>query len=170
MKYLVYVLSLVGILAFTSSVSTKTNSGAYFSSIIKDTIVPKPIDTSSLSIGRDTTVLALDSAKPASKQYFGIASFYSKNLEGTPTSTQEVFRHNKFTCASNRFKLHTWLRVTNISNGKSIIVRVNDRMHPKMDAKGRIVDLSLAGARALNFTAKGLTKVMVEVVTKGTKK
>lgn len=170
MKYLVYVLSLVVILAFTNSVSTKTNSDVIFSTVIKDTILPKPTDTSLISLGIDTSVLAIDSAKLVSKQYFGIASFYSKSLEGTPTSTQEVFRHHKFTCASNRFKLHTWLRVTNISNGKSIIVRVNDRMHPKMDAKGRIVDLSLAGAKALNFTARGLTKVMVEVVPKGTKK
>jgi rare lipoprotein A len=102
--------------------------------------------------------------------YYGKASFYSANLEGTATSTQEIFKHNKFTCASNRFKLNTWLRVTNIANDKSIIVRVNDRMHPKMDAKGRIVDLSYAGAKKLGFIEKGVTKVRVEIVAKDTKK
>lgn len=103
------------------------------------------------------------------KYYYGLASFYSKSLEGTETSTGERFKHAKFTAASNRFKLGTWLRVTNLSNDKSIIVRVNDRMHPRMDRRGRIVDLTYAGAKKLNFVVKGVTKVKVEVVPKGTK-
>jgi len=104
-----------------------------------------------------------------SKLYYGTASFYSINLEGSETSNQETFRHSKMTAASNRFKLNTWLRVTNLSNDKSIIVRVNDRMHPRMDAKGRIVDLSYTGAQKLGFVSKGITKVKVQVVAKGTK-
>lgn len=112
-------------------------------------------------IGIDTV------AKP--KYFYGIASFYSKSLEGTRTANDEIFRHNKLTAASNKFKLGTWLRVTNISNNKSIIVRVNDRMHPKMAARGRIVDLSYLGAKKLAFINKGLTKVQVEIVPKGTK-
>ncbi|MFY7964022.1 MAG: septal ring lytic transglycosylase RlpA family protein [Chitinophagaceae bacterium] len=103
------------------------------------------------------------------KIYYGKASFYSSNLEGTKTSNNEIFRHNKLTAASNKFKLGTWLRVTNLSNNKSIIVRVNDRMHPKMAAKGRIVDLSYLGAKKLDFLKKGLTKVQVQVVPNGTK-
>ncbi len=103
------------------------------------------------------------------KFYYGTASFYSTSLEGTKTSNDEIFRHNKLTAASNKFKLGTWLRVTNISNGKSIIVRVNDRMHPKMTKKGRIVDLSRLGAKKLDFIIKGITKVKVEIVAKDTK-
>lgn len=100
--------------------------------------------------------------------YYGTASFYSKSLEGTRTSNDETFSHKKLTCASNRFKIGTWLRVTNLSNEKSVVVRVNDRMHPKMDKKGRIVDLSYEGAKRLSFVKKGITKVKVEVVPKGT--
>jgi rare lipoprotein A len=108
-----------------------------------------------------------DSTKP--KYYYGTASFYSRSLEGTKTSNDEIFRHNKLTAASNKFKLGTWLRVTNISNGKSVIVRINDRMHPKMAKKGRIVDLSRTGAKKLDFINKGITRVKVEIVPKETK-
>lgn len=103
------------------------------------------------------------------KVYYGKASFYSRSLEGTRTSNDEIFRHNKLTAASNKFKLGTWLRVTNLSNEKSIIVRVNDRMHPKMAARGRIVDLSRLGAQKLDFIKKGIVKVKVQVVPKNTK-
>jgi rare lipoprotein A len=114
--------------------------------------------------------IVIDNIEKKGKFFYGVASFYSSNLEGSETSTQERFSHKKFTAASNRFKLNTWLRVTNISNNKSIIVRVNDRMHPRMDAKGRIVDLSYIGAKNLDFISKGITKVKVEIVDKNTKK
>lgn len=98
----------------------------------------------------------------------GIASFYSINFEGTKTATGEIFRNNKMSAASNHFPLNTWVRVTNLKNNKSIILRVNDRMHPRMKAKGRVVDLSRAAAKKLNFIKSGLLKVKVERVKKGT--
>ncbi len=58
-------------------------------------------------------------------------------------------------------RLGTWLRVTNLSNGKSVVVKVNDRIHPRMR---RLVDLSSAAARKLGYTKKGLTRVKVEVL------
>lgn len=98
----------------------------------------------------------------------GIASFYSANLDGSKTATGERYRNNKLTAASNHFKLNTWVRVTNISNDKSVIIRINDRMHPKMAKKGRVVDLSQAAAKKLDFIKNGLAQVKVEVVAKGT--
>lgn len=107
--------------------------------------------------------------KKSSKTLLGIASFYSQNLEGTETSTGETFSHQNLTAASNNFKLNSWVRVTNLRNGKSVIVRVNDRMHPKMAAKGRVVDLSISAAKKIGLTfIAGLTKVKVEEVVKGT--
>lgn len=91
----------------------------------------------------------------------GKASFYSKNLHGTKTSTGERYDNNKLTAASNHFKLNTWVRVTNISNGESVTVRINDRMHPRMAKKGRVVDLSRIAAKKLDFIEKGITKVQV---------
>jgi rare lipoprotein A len=98
----------------------------------------------------------------------GKASFYSKSLDGTKTATGEIFRNKNMTAASNHIKLNSWVRVTNLSNGKSVIVRINDRMHPKMAKKGRVVDLSRSAAHQLGFIIKGITKVKVEVVPKNT--
>lgn len=103
---------------------------------------------------------------PHSKVLYGIASFYSANLDGTKTATGEIFRHSKLTAASNHFKLHTWVRITNVRNGKSVIVRINDRMHKRMAAKGRVVDLSHSAAKILGFLTKGITRVKVEEVPK----
>ena len=110
-------------------------------------------------------------ATKSSKSLYGVASFYSKNLEGTETSTGETFSHSNLTAASNNFKLNSWVRVTNLRNGKSVIVRINDRMHPAMAAKGRIVDLSISAAKKIGLTfLAGLTKVKVEEVVKGAAK
>ena len=100
----------------------------------------------------------------------GKASFYSASLHGTKTSTGETFDNNKMTAASNSFKMNTWVLVTNLSNDKTVIVRINDRMHPKMAKKGRVIDLSKAAAKKLNFIIKGITKVEVEPIDKPTKR
>lgn len=100
------------------------------------------------------------------KSVIGIASYYSKNLQGSKTSNGEIYRHEKMTAASNNFKLNTWVRVTRIKTGVSVIVKINDRMHPSMKRKGRVVDLSRSAAAKLGFIANGLTKVRVEIVEK----
>jgi rare lipoprotein A (peptidoglycan hydrolase) len=94
----------------------------------------------------------------------GISSFYSKNLNGTLTSTGERFYNNKYTAACNLYKLNTIVRVTNLRNGKSVLVRINDRMHPNMLKKGRVIDLSQAAAKQLVFKSKGLVKVVVDAI------
>jgi rare lipoprotein A len=105
---------------------------------------------------------------PKPKVVIGIASFYSTNLDGTKTSTGETFRHSKMTGASNNYKLNTWVRVTNLRNNKSVIIRINDRMHYRMAQNGRIIDVSHEAARKLNFLKRGLTRVKLEEVKKGT--
>jgi rare lipoprotein A (peptidoglycan hydrolase) len=94
----------------------------------------------------------------------GISSFYSSNLDGTLTSTGERFYNNKYTAACNLFKLNTIVRVTNIRNGKTVLVRINDRMHPNMLRKGRVIDLSQSAAKQLVFKSKGLVKVSVDAI------
>jgi len=120
------------------------------------------------STGRIDSVKA-DSVKNADiREITGIASFYSFNLDGTKTATGERYRNSKLSAASNNFDLNTWVRVTNLENNKSVILRINDRMHPRMQKKGRVVDLSRAAAKKLDFIKNGLTKVKVEVVPKET--
>ena len=90
--------------------------------------------------------------------------FYSTNLNGTETSTGERFYNSKYTAACNLFKLNTIVRVTNLRNGKTVLVRINDHMHPNMLSKGRVIDLSQSAAKQLVFKSKGLVKVMVDAI------
>ena len=95
----------------------------------------------------------------------GIATYYASQFEGNVTATGETFHHSDLTAASNYFALNTWVKVTNILTGKSIVVRINDRMHPRMSEKGRVLDLTLTGAKQLRIVNRGVAKVKIEPVS-----
>ena len=67
------------------------------------------------------------------------------------------------TGASNTVSVNTWVKVTNVHNGKSAIVKVNDRMHP---GNKRLIDLSKIAAKKLGYTGRGLAKVKLEILGK----
>jgi len=90
---------------------------------------------------------------------YGIASFYDNKFEGRQTSNGEIFTQKKLTAASNTLPLNCWVKVTNLSNKRSVIVRITDRMHHK---NTRLIDLSRSAASKLAYIGKGLTKVKVE--------
>jgi len=94
----------------------------------------------------------------------GIASIYSVNLHHTKTSTGETYLHENLTGASNHFKLHTLVNVINMRNGKSVIVRINDRMNKKQAQRGRVIDVSRSAATILGFLSRGLTRVKIEEI------
>ena len=95
----------------------------------------------------------------------GFASWYGKETQrqkgGTMTANGEAFDPRKPTAAHKYLPLPMHVRVKNLENGKSMIVRVNDR-GPFID--GRIIDLSSGAAKQLGFYSQGLTKVMIETV------
>lgn len=95
------------------------------------------------------------------KKYFerGEASFYANKFNGRKTANGEVFRQNKLTAAHRTLAFGTILKVTNLTNGKYIIVRVNDR---GPFSRGRIIDLSMMGAKKLDFVKKGHVRVSIE--------
>jgi len=97
------------------------------------------------------------------KVYFGIASYYAEKFNGRKTANGEIYDGKKFTAACNILPLGTWIRVTNLRNKKSVIVKTNDRLHVRMK---RIVDLSRAAAEKLGYAKRGLTQVKVEVLGK----
>ncbi len=101
--------------------------------------------------------------KPArvKKVFYGQASYYSNKFHGKRTANGETFRQDKYTAACNVLPLGTWIRVTNLKNGKSVIVKTTDRLHPKMK---RLVDLSKVAAQKLDYISRGLTRVKVEVL------
>jgi rare lipoprotein A len=98
-----------------------------------------------------------------SKTMYGTASYYADKFNGRETANGEIYDGNKMTAACNVLPLGTWIRVTNLSNNRSVIVKTNDRLHAKMK---RIVDLSRGAAVKLGYIGKGLTKVKVEVLEK----
>ncbi len=126
----------------------------------------KVVTVDSTSANNNTTAAAKVTTTKAVK--FGTASYYASKFEGRKTATGEVFRHAYYTAASNFFKLNVWVRVTNLINGKSAIVRINDRMAPSMASKGRVIDLTKIVAEELKIISKGIAKVKVEAVPVGT--
>lgn len=109
-----------------------------------------------------------DAPKKSTNIILGLATFYAQKFEGGLTATGEIFRHSKLTAASNVFALNTWVRVTNLLTGKSIIVRINDRMHPAMTKKGRVLDLTMTAAKQLHIENRGVAKVEIEPISKET--
>ncbi len=93
--------------------------------------------------------------------HHGKASYLSKKFQGRKTANGEIFRHEKLTAAHKTLPFGTVLRVTRLSNGRSVIVRVNDR-GPFI--KGRFVDLSRTAASKLNMLRGGVTEVQIEVI------
>jgi len=92
---------------------------------------------------------------------YGQASFYADKFHGRKTASGDIFSHAKFTAACNSLPLGTWIQVTNLRNGKIIVVQTNDRLSPKSK---RLIDLTKAAAKKLGFISAGLTRVKVIVL------
>jgi rare lipoprotein A len=121
------------------------------------------------------SIMALPFVSPAQKKVnyrnvvqsdtaVGYASFYSDKFIGKKTASGEIFSQDKLTCAHNTLPMGTLLKVTNLKNDKSVTVRVNDRLHHR---NPRLVDLSKAAAKKLDFKDGGVIKVRVEVLKRG---
>ena len=134
--------------ALIPNITTNANSNAW-----------PPIFSFSKKSGNSETNIA-------SKNFItGLATYYASKFEGSLTATGEIFHHSALTAASNVFALNTWVKVTNILTGTSIIVRINDRMHPEMTQKGRVLDLTLTGAKELKIVNRGIAKVKIEPIS-----
>ena len=92
---------------------------------------------------------------------YGVASFYSGKFYGRKTANNEKLNKTKLTAAHKTYPFNTLVEVTNLTNRKSIIVRINDR-GPYI--RGRIIDLTDAGAKKLKLNKIGLAKVKVKIV------
>jgi len=91
----------------------------------------------------------------------GIASWYGPKFHGRPTANGEVFDMNKLSAAHRTLPLPSMVRVTNLENGRSMKLRVNDR---GPFAHGRIIDISRRGAQLLGFHRQGTARVRVEII------
>jgi peptidoglycan lytic transglycosylase len=91
----------------------------------------------------------------------GEASYYGAELAGNRTASGERFNPAAFTCAHRSLPLGSMVRVTNVANGRSVVVRVNDR---GPFARGRIIDVSLAAAREIGLVRAGRGQVRLDLV------
>ena len=98
---------------------------------------------------------------PAKPYQIGRASWYGKPFHGRTTANGETYNMFQFTAAHRQLPLGTWVKVTNLRNGKWIMVRVNDRGPVPED---RIIDLSYATAQLLDFRARGIERVRLDRV------
>lgn len=121
----------------------------------------------SLALYAGETLGQIDKASPIqvtkNQVQYGIASYYADKFEGRKTSNGEIFRQKLLTAAHNSLPLGTYIRVINLRNRKSVVVKVNDRLHHQ---NTRLVDLSRAAATELGFIRSGITRVRVEVLGK----
>jgi rare lipoprotein A len=104
------------------------------------------------------------SRKQAGKQkpyQVGTASWYGEYFEGKPTASGEPYDMYDMTAAHLTLPMGSYVKVTNLRNGRSVVVRVNDR---GPIVPGRIIDVSYGAAQALQFRAKGLQRVRLDLV------
>lgn len=94
----------------------------------------------------------------------GVASWYGPDFHGGRTATGETYDMHAMTGAHPTLPLPTWVRVTNLGNGRSVVVRLNDR---GPFARGRIIDLSRAAADALDMVRAGTARVEVRSLATG---
>jgi len=91
----------------------------------------------------------------------GIASWYGPQFHGKKTANGETFNMHELTAAHKTLQMPSIVRVTNLENGRSLVVRINDRGPYK---RGRIIDLSKKSAELLGFKGQGTAKVKIEIL------
>ncbi|HOX14323.1 MAG TPA: septal ring lytic transglycosylase RlpA family protein, partial [Spirochaetales bacterium] len=111
-------------------------------------------------------VLCLPAAPlSAAEAETGEASWYGPGFHGRRTANGEVFDKEAMTAAHRTLPFGTLVRVRNLDNGREAVLRINDR---GPFARGRILDVSEAGARALGMVESGTARVLIEVLRSGT--
>jgi rare lipoprotein A len=104
----------------------------------------------------------------ATRTETGLASYYSRRFDGKTTASGETFSNKQLTAAHPSHPLGTRVRVTNLENGSSVVVRINDRGASAQNRReGVIIDLSQAAAERLDMKKEGRVRVRVNVLEWG---
>ncbi len=143
------------------------------SSLVKSARQPSSLALSSSLLANDTTQLTNDedvlerltavASNTVSKfKQTGLASWYGRKFHGRKTASGDTFDMNALTAAHRSLPLNCYVKVTNKTNGKSVVVKVNDRgpFHGN-----RVMDLSYGAAKQLGITSKGVGNVSIERVS-----
>jgi rare lipoprotein A len=123
----------------------------------------KRADEATLNNTSTASAAIAGTVKPHLHWYqFGRASWYGHGLQGMETASGEAYDMNGMTCAHRSLPLGALIRVTNLRNHKSIVVRVNDRGPVP---ENRVLDLSYAAAHRLGFAGRGTAPVRIDVIS-----
>jgi rare lipoprotein A len=98
---------------------------------------------------------------PSSSREEGTAVYYAAKFQGRKTASGERFDKDKFTAAHRTLPFGTMVRVTNLDNDRSVVVRINDR--GPFGSSGHIIDLSTAAAQAIGLGRQGVARVKLEI-------
>jgi rare lipoprotein A len=138
-------------------------SGKEYSPRVVEEGEPVPKGGGSYSVGKPYSVNGRTYVPAENPRYRaeGVASWYGRDFHGRLTANGEVYDMHSISAAHATLPLPSYVRVTNLDNGRSIIVRVNNRgpYH-----RNRVIDLSIGTAKALDFYSRGLAHVRVEYV------
>jgi rare lipoprotein A len=113
------------------------------------------------NVSSHPSVTAVKKAARPKPYQVGTASWYGDYFQGRPTASGEPYNMFDLTAAHPTLPLGTKVRVTNLRNGRAVVVRINDR---GPIVPGRIIDVSYSTARVLNFKSKGLQRVRLDIV------
>lgn len=112
----------------------------------------------------DAVAKAVKERVRKAKRESGVASYYGSEFAFRRTSSGEMFDPQEMTAAHRTLAFGTKIRVTNLANGRRVVLRVNDR---GPYSRGRVVDVSHAAARKLGFSRQGTTRVRIDVLSRG---
>jgi rare lipoprotein A len=159
--------TIISTLFASSSIATTENNG----DILQDKAAIITSDRTDLSkilynqnLSENDSALSWSNEKPlqiAQEAYQGKASWYGPQFHGRMTANGEIFDSNQLTAAHPNLPFGTKVKVTNMVNGRSVVVRINDR-GPFVG--GRIIDVSAGAARLLNMISAGVANVQLEVL------
>ncbi|MFZ1281497.1 MAG: septal ring lytic transglycosylase RlpA family protein [Ignavibacteriaceae bacterium] len=132
-----------------------------FTLVINEDKITEPVVTEDLVSVEEETVTADRSLVEFIDKGTMKASWYGPGFHGQKTANGEIYNQNSFTAAHKSLKFGTLLKITNLKNNKSVVIRINDR-GPYIH--GRDLDLSKAAATELGFISKGVSKIKVEEI------
>lgn len=152
---------LAAAMALLTAACAETQLAATAVKSIPSPVAPKPSGTYKIGNPYQIGGVWYYPAENYSYNETGIASWYGADFHAKPTANGEVYDMNALTAAHQTLPMPSVVRVTNLENGRQIMLRVNDR---GPFARGRILDVSRRGAQLLGFEVQGTAKVRVELM------
>lgn len=154
------IVTIIAGLAITLSLvaETNTNNNVIY---VKNEIIKAVDSGTDLYVAKAKTTSTKEKTSNSGSSQSGIASYYGKGLHGSKTANGERHNRNEMVAAHRSLPFGTKVKVTNLSNGKEVVVRINDR---GPFVKGRVIDLSYGAFSKIENPGKGITKVKLDVL------